>query len=130
LCYQKPPACTLVPLPHAIKSLNARVPMPPGFAAGSFFAGRLCHDMISRQGRKRRMPKAASRKQTWDASPRTAVYGLRPARAFWPLAGVWEGPALGARLVWIKLYPKPNQIQRLKCDRKRQSLSGQYTRFR
>ena len=24
LCYQKPPACTLMPLPHAIESLSAR----------------------------------------------------------------------------------------------------------
>jgi hypothetical protein len=29
LCYQKPPACTLVPLPHAIESLSARVLLRP-----------------------------------------------------------------------------------------------------
>jgi hypothetical protein len=63
--------------------------------ARSYAPGLRCRELL-RRCRKRRMPKAASRKQTWDASPWTAVYGLRSARAFWRLAGVWEGSAWGA----------------------------------
>jgi hypothetical protein len=75
LCYQKPPPPALSCPSRTRSKASARAcSHAPGFRCGRLLrrapeAGRLCHDRISRRGRKRRMPRAASRKQTWHASP-------------------------------------------------------------
>jgi hypothetical protein len=73
LCYQKPsPPALSCPSRTRSKASAPACSHAPGFRCQKPLrrapeAGRLCHDIISRRGRKRRMPKAASRKQTWDA---------------------------------------------------------------
>jgi hypothetical protein len=59
LCYQKPPACTLMPLPHAIESLSARA-IP----------------MVSGPGRNKKPSRAASRISAAQTPIASAVYGF------------------------------------------------------